>query len=238
MIWFSVRSLFTRYGWAFIRYIALPHPFRTIRAFSRARRITKEKSGSVSVVGGSAALPHRGGEIVGAGFCLKPAENRCPSKSDLHGCRYLETCRFQSETKRPAVCANCYIASIGAAALQDGRAFYVMTSARDILFDVFKPALEKGTFRHGIFMLCRYSFKPFATGMLAAGIDGKLAAFCDGDCRDYKTWLKADNGIKKEQTVLDGQTRTELEKEITGDTGGAKRVTKAERRGNIYYPVC
>lgn len=234
MTGFALRSLFTGYGWSFIRHVALPHPLKTLRAIQLARRATTAADGSVST-GKTAAK--QGARITGVGFCLKPAENRCPSKGDLHGCRYLEQNYPTDAAHMPAPCRECYIREIGAAALQSGGAFYVMTSARDILFDVFKPALDKGVFRRGRFLLCQYSFQPFLVGLYAAGIEGMLYPFCDGDCRDYKTWLKADKGIKYEQTKLTPETQAKLAEQIESEAGHAGTVVRIERRGNIYYPM-
>jgi len=64
-------------------------------------------------------------------------------------------------------CRACAIREIGAQSLRAGSAFYVMTSARDILDDVYVPA-SGGRFPTGLFVLCRYSFKPFGMGVLAS----------------------------------------------------------------------
>jgi hypothetical protein len=68
-------------------------------------------------------------------------------------------------------------------ALRAGSAFYVMTSARDILGDVYVPALERRRFATGLFVLCRYSFGPFAVGVLASGMSARLLPLGSGDCR-------------------------------------------------------
>ena len=60
-----------------------------------------------------------------------------------------------------------------------------MTSARDILDDVYVPALEDRRFTTGLFVLCRYSFKPFAVGVVASGMSATLLPLNEGDCRDY-----------------------------------------------------
>ena len=237
MTGFALRSLFTGYGWSFIRHVALPHPLKTLRAARLARHAAAAADGSVSIGSTGKTTADQQARITGVGFCLKPTENRCPSKGDLHGCRYLENSYLKDAEQMPAPCRDCVIREIGAAALQSGGAFYVMTSARDILFDVFKPALNKGAFRRGRFLLCRYSFQPFLVGLYAAGIDGTLYPFCDGDCRDYKTWLKADKGIKNEQTKLTPETRAELAEQIESEADHAGNVVRVERRGNIYYPI-
>ncbi|MEZ4509068.1 MAG: hypothetical protein R2912_03110 [Eubacteriales bacterium] len=237
MIGFAARSLFTGYGWSFIRHVALPHPLKTLRAIRLAQRATSAADGAVSTNSATGNTEKPDGRITGVGFCLKPAENRCPSKGDLHGCNYLENNFPKRTNKLPAPCKDCYIREIGAAALQSGGAFYVMTSAKDILFDVFKPAMDQGVFRHGRFLLCRYSFQPFLVGLYASGIDGTLYPFCSGDCRDYKTWLKADRGIKDEQTSIAAETQAKLAEQIESETDHTGTVVRVERRGNIYYPA-
>jgi len=110
-----------------------------------------------------------------------------------------------------------------------------MTSARDILDDVYVPAVEARQFETGVFVLCRYSFKPFAMGVLASGMRARLVPLAQGDCRDYRTWLLADRGIKDEQTTV-GQAA------IAGVTRflGAEppsRACRFERRGNVLFPA-
>jgi hypothetical protein len=110
-----------------------------------------------------------------------------------------------------------------------------MTSARDILDDVYVPALEDKRFPTGIFVLCRYSFKPFAFGLLASGMSAKLWPLDQGDCRDYRTWLLADRGVKDEQTTVDGTGLAS----VAGLLGRAapSQVVTVERRGNVLYPA-
>ena len=119
--------------------------------------------------------------------------------------------------------------------LKTGAAFYIMTSAQDILLDLFTPALNEGRFSSGLFVLCRYSLRPFAVGLLASGIRGWLFPFETGDCRDYRTWLPADRGIKEERTEINEPNQKTIRellakaaKELTSDT-------QFERRGNVLY---
>ena len=118
-------------------------------------------------------------------------------------------------------------------ALKADAAFYIMTSAKDILFDLFTPALNEGRFSSGLFVLCRYSLEPFAVGLLASGIRGWLFPFERGDCADYKTWLLADRGVKDEQTAFGEQTRKTI-KELLGKVAKEPdSVKKFRRQGNI-----
>lgn len=236
MLWFCMRSLFTQYGWLFIRHIALHHPIKTVKALCSARRAKYGESLLVSTRDAKDLLQPQG-SIVGVGFCMKPQTIPCPSGNDLHGCKYLESYGRNSEACMPKPCTECYIQKIGLAALRAHAAFYIMTSARDILFDVFKPALENDAFKTGLFMLCRYSFRPFFVGMHVSGIEGIMFPYASGDCRDYTTWKKADRGEKDETTELDPGVKDRIE-DLIGkgfcDTGS---IVKFEKRNHIFYPV-
>jgi len=121
-------------------------------------------------------------------------------------------------------------------ALKRGAAFYIMTSAKEILFDVFTPALDEGRFSSGLFVLCRYSLRPFAVGLLASGIQGRLFPFERGDCQDYRTWLQADRGIKEEQTGISEPNRRTIRALLVNAAKEPPPHTQFERRGNILYP--
>jgi hypothetical protein len=173
--------------------------------------------------------------IVGVGFCLKPIDPPCPSGRATHDCLFLEKLTGHDAARVPVPCRSCTIQEAGLGALRAGSAFYVMTSARDILDDVFLPAMNQQTFKTGLFVLCRYSFKPFALGMLASGMSGRLLPLDRGDCRDYRTWLLADRGIKDEQTMVDAAGMTQVASVL-----GAlvpSRAMRFERRGNVLHPA-
>lgn len=216
---FVWRSLFRAYGWRFLWHVALPHPFRTLRAVAAAGRLPCDGD-SVDVPG---PMRNEGvaQRLVGAGFCLKPLE--CPSGRFNHDCACLEG-------GAAACCGACEIRRQGARALGEGAAFYIMTSASDILDDVYLPALRERRFTDGHFYLCRYSFRPFAAGLLAAGLRGRLVAFESGDCCDYRTWVRADVGVKEERTAL---PKASLAGCVAGEGRGEVR---AEKRGGVYLP--
>jgi hypothetical protein len=111
-----------------------------------------------------------------------------------------------------------------------------MTSARDILDDVFVPAMTGGTFTTGLFVLCRYSLQPFAVGLLASGISGRLFPLGAGDCCDYRTWLLADRGIKAEQTAVDGDRMGAIVRLLDAATSPSGAV-HVERRGAVLCPL-
>ncbi|HQL51833.1 MAG TPA: hypothetical protein PLR91_11640 [Kiritimatiellia bacterium] len=56
----------------------------------------------------------------------------------------------------------------------------------------------------------------------------RLVAFESGDCRDYRTWVRADVGLKEEQTGLPQAARA-------GGVADERRVeVRAEKRGSVY----
>ena len=233
---FCLRSLVREYGWLFTRRVAVRHPWRTLKALRDADRIDATGRGAVGVSGGTSNVRADGPpSIVGAGFCLKPMDPPCPSGRFNHDCVGLERLAGADGAAVPVPCRSCAIREIGTRALQAGSAFYVMTSARDILDDVFVPALESRRFTTGLFVLCRYSFKPFAVGLMASGIRARLVPLGQGDCRNYRTWLLADRGIKDEQTTVDATASAD----VAARLGGAPPVgpLRVVRRGNVLFPA-
>ena len=233
---FCLRSLVREYGWLFTRRVAARHPWRTLKAFRAADRIDATKRGAVDVNGGTSSVRVGGPpSIVGAGFCLKPMDPPCPSGRFNHACVYLERLAGAHGAAVFVPCRSCAIREIGAQALRAGSAFYVMTSARDILDDVYVPALEGRRFTTGLFVICRYSFKPFAVGVVASGMSATLVPLNEGDCRDYRTWLLADRGIKDESTTVDAVAIAD----VSARLGGALPVDPLQvaRRGNVLFPA-
>jgi hypothetical protein len=233
---FCLRSLLREYGWQFVRRVAAPHPLRTTRAILAAG--TLDVSGHITAVSRGDPGPRLEGarSIVGLGFCLKPINPPCPSGRSNHDCHYLENLPQSEGVGVPAPCQQCAIGEIGTMTLGTGAAFYIMTSARDILFDLFVPSLDRGAFSSGLFVLCRYSIEPFAAGLLASGIRGWLFPFEKGDCRDYRTWLLADRGIKHEQTALGEPRDSTIRGLLETARKEAPRASRFEKRGHVLYP--
>jgi hypothetical protein len=232
---FCLRSLVREYGWSFARRVAIRHPWRTLNALREADAIDATAA-RVDVGNGETVEADDGPpSIVGAGFCLKPIGPACPSGRFNHDCSYLETLAGSGAAGIPLPCRACVIREIGTRALHAGSAFYVMTSARDILDDVFVPALEDRRFTTGLFVLCRYSFKPFALGLLASGVRARLLPLDQGDCRDYRTWLLADRGVKGEQTTFGAGAIADAAARFGGTPPvGPSRVA---RRVNVLFPA-
>ncbi len=233
---FCLHSLCREYGWQFFWRVAMPHPLRTAKAMLG--------SGSLDYSGCMTALSPEGlghgfggaRSIVGLGFCLKPMNPPCPAGRANHDCLYLENLLDSEALNIPAACQCCAIREIGRLTLRTGAALYIMTSARDILLDVFTPAINEGKFSSGLFALCRYSLRPFAVGLLASGIRGWLFTFEKGDCRDYETWLQADRGIKEEQTGIADPNRKTIMKLLGEAAKEPHDATHFEKTGNLLYP--
>lgn len=234
---FCLQSFLREYGWQFFARVALPHPLRTARAVARSASLDLSPTAESVTVGPPDAAFGGTGSIVGAGFCLKPIDPSCPSGRPNHDCQFLESHGDVPAPDMPAACRQCAIREIGLMALDAGAALYIMTSARDILLDVFAPALEERRFSNGLFTLCRYSLQPFAVGLFASGINGRLFTFQTGDCRDYRTWLKADVGIKDDQTQIRNSGRRALDAVLRRATAGRTRAVRFEKRGNVLYAV-
>lgn len=237
MLAFCIRSLFKEYGWQFLWHVALPHPIRTAKAVllssfgSSMENITNPTGGDDRRLLGSKNA------IVGVGFCLKPLDPPCPSDRFNHDCQYLERLDLQSPSEIPESCRHCLVSKLGLMTLQAGAAYYIMTSAQDILFDVFKPAIIEGCYTSGIFALCRYSMRPFAVGLAAAGINGKMLPYENGACANYHTWLQADRGIKNEQTTIDSQNLQRMEALLSSAVKEPSPYLRYEKRGRVFFPI-
>ena len=202
---FCLRSLFREYGLLFTFHIIARHPIRTLIGINRYRKNYASMEGQ-----NYKKQPLGKKSIVGVGFCLKPLDPPCLSGRSNHQCHFLKKNLHQTQNSAPKCCKNCTIKSVGLRALSAGNHFYIMTSAKDILLDMLKPALQSSKFNNGLFLLCRYSFEPFKIALSIAGISGRLFPFNQGDCTDYKTWLLADIGIKEEQTQVAENDFTDL----------------------------
>ncbi len=232
---FCLNSLFREYAWQFVRRVALPHPLKTTKAVIGSGAL--DFSGDMTAVSpeGSGRGLEGARSIVGIGFCLKPINPPCPSGRPNHDCHYLENLLHSGVSDIPVPCRQCAIREIGIMTLRTGAAFYIMTSAKEILLDVFAPALDEGRFSSGLFVLCRYSLRPFAVGLLASGMRGWLFPFESGDCQDYRTWLRADRGIKEEQTAIDEPNQRKIRGLLRDAAKEPLPATQFERRGNVLY---
>ena len=234
---FCLRSLRREYGISFLRHVILRHPVQTLQGL---RRYVLDKSAiEVSELepGARPALSIPGVPpkiLVGLGFCLKPVNPECPSGRANHFCDYLERSWHLCEHAPPTACRDCRIRDIGLQALNRGCALYIMTSARDILFDIMLPAMQEKRFEYAMLALCRYSFEPFRIAVSIAGLKARLFAFESGDCEDYNTWLLADRGTKHEQTCFNSEDYSEII-EFLGHYSVCGEVN-IQREGNVFFP--
>ncbi len=250
-IWdFSFQSLKQQYGRDFIRHIILRHPIKTAKGII-GYQIAKEKNKKADTDGRQFQFPIPStplvmdrDPIVGVGYCMKPDTPACISGKGNHNCWFFESGAYLKENPPlPDSCAICPIRKIGLQSFAAGCHYYIMTSAIDILYDLYLPALNKRTFRKGLFTLCRYSFEPFAIACSIAELEGVMLPFSKNDCADYKTWLHADDGFKEEQTELVDESYRVISEilqksaEITKrDSGGETNSKKKyKKQGNIFF---
>ena len=234
MLTFCLHSLFRRYGWNFFHKVALPHPLRTLKALIASSRLDYSTTPILTSRNMPPQLLRETDSVTGVGFCLKPIAPPCPSGHANHNCLYLERLMYMEGGEVPVPCVDCVIREIGIMAFKAGSAFYIMTSARDILMDIYIPSLNQKRFTSGLFVLCRYSLRPFAVGLLSSGIHGLLLPYEHGDCTDYATWLKADRGTKNDRTAISEENRKHASNFLSCST--MPSPTHYMKQGNIFYP--
>ncbi len=237
-VWdFSINSLVRDYGVAFISRVIIRHPFKTITGIKNYQKLNKTKESTYKILINpqhpeKCIDNHK--SITGAGFCLKPLKPECISGRANHNCIYFENNLYLQKNTKPLCCRDCMIKKIGLIALYAKSSFYIMTSAKDILYDIIQPAVKTGKYLKGLFCMCKYSFEPFKIALLISGIEGCLCSFETGDCKDYKTWHRADIGIKDEQTTLSNTFIRSVENILS--LTSSNRNIKFKKVGNIFYP--
>ncbi len=236
---FCLNSLFRTYGRGFLRHLGGPHPIRVAAGLKAGSDLNL--SGDPPFIIPSDRRPDEppalGPQtVIGLGFCLKPLDPPCPSGRPNHDCRLLEQGIDLALLPSDSPCRDCLIGTIGIRALRRGCAVYVMTSAADILNDVFRPALEEKRFTSGIFALCPYSIRPFSVPLTAVGLHAWLFPYDRGDCADYPTWLLADQGIKREQTALRLPDLATINGLLESVQSTAEPV-RTLNEGNLYVPA-
>ncbi|HID96529.1 MAG TPA: hypothetical protein EYP53_10825 [Candidatus Latescibacteria bacterium] len=108
--------------------------------------------------------------------------------------------------KKMEVCRDCQIALIGQKALVARAALYIMTSAEDVVYDLFIPRLKGEGYQWVMFFLCPYTAKVMVLSALICGMKGLIVTYSSGDCKDYEDFSKADRGAKEEQTAVSTAT--------------------------------
>jgi len=240
-VWeFSFRSLFYRYGRFFLTRIVLRHPLRTLRGLIHYRRqVRPNRTCHQAVVSWgqniAAKYDKSNPRIIGAGFCQKPIEPPCPAGRFNHECLYLS----QRNCADIAACRVCALKDLAAQAAQSGAGFYLMTSAEDIARDLLIPALKGSLGGPVLLLVCPYSLGPLSLAMAICGLPGVLLAYDRGDCRDYAAWIKADVGIKSEQTQLPDHNTKRIGELLTspGNPASTLATIAFKRSGNIFLPL-
>ena len=242
---FILRSLVREYGLSFLFRVAAAHPLRTLKGLGRTFKTGAGPPSDPSHTELSRFTREAdkdGPGIVGLGFCLKPMEPVCPSGRANHECMLLEGAywrRSPIETAPiPGVCSSCLIRDIGSRALSAGWSFYIMTSAADILRDLLLPALKGGRYKKAILGLCGFSFTPFRFALETCGIQSLMFPYRSGDCRDYRTWRRADLGIKEDRTEIDFRQREDIIRLLESAPIKGSSASSGDRVGHVFSPAC
>lgn len=238
-IWnFGFRSMFHEYGIEFFIKVALRYPIKTLIGINKYRKLILQND-LPEQIGADKILSEKwsGGNecIIGVGFCLKPLNPVCISERANHNCFFFENNLHLGNDKIPGCCKICSIREIGLLTLLTGSSFYIMTSAEDIMFDMFLPALQNKKFSKALIGLCRYSFEPFKIALLISGINAYLFPYESGDCKDYNSWLQADIGIKNEQTKFCNKNLNSIKEILTSSLKEKTLGYKFKKIGNIFY---
>ncbi len=234
---FCLRSVFKEYGNAFLLKAVVPHPLKTLKGVQKYGQLCNRNvsTGSDIISEETESLwTGRKGSVVGIGFCAKPLAPSCLSGRANHNCAYLEHHLHLREDPLPEPCRDCLVREIGLAALSSKSDFYIMTSAKDILYDLFLPALNSNVYTTALLGLCQYSFEPFKIALFISGIDGLLFPFEKGDCEDYHTWRQADKGIKDTQTQLRDRDLETIKILLQNSTHQLDPGSKYTKTGNIF----
>jgi hypothetical protein len=250
-IWeFSFHSLPRAYGRFFLREIVLRHPLRTLTGLWTYRRMTPGVGPITRLFSGGdesfvqRAACQENGLLVALSFCQKPlgdsaGHRGCPIGRFNHECAVLGRSHpFTPEEHLPLPCRTCDVRAFGLAALRAGAAVYIMTSAVDIGRDLLVPIIDRGRFRHGVFLLCPYSVPAFILPLCIGRMEALFAAYSTGDCRNYGQFIRADEGRKDERTQLSfsthGQVMALLEK--VAAALHAPPPGHFQREGELFVP--
>jgi hypothetical protein len=251
-VWeFSLRSLQMRHGLTFLGRVVLSHPVSTWVGMLKHRRIMREHPAQ-----GETTFLFEGPEedfaprlleakthlLVAMGYCQKPLAPECPVGRPNHDCLFLDRLDLDRERKghHPA-CEVCHIRTVGTQALRAGASMNIMTSALDIARDVMIPAVGPRRFHSVIMGICPYSVRVITLPLAMCGLEGYLFGYASGNCVTWEQWLRADEGIKFEQTTLSADADTKLMTLLEGiaeqRAREGQRYVRFERQANIYVPV-
>jgi hypothetical protein len=235
---FCLRSIGREYGAQFLLKIVLPHPIRTFKGLKAYMRDLHHRCADDSdrILNPAPGFPLSGPPpVLGLGFCLKPLDPVCLSGRFNHDCHYFEHNLANKGTALPTCCLNCKIRTLGETAMRAGFSLYIMTSARDILDDLLVPALREEQFKHALLVLCNYSIEPFKIALSAVGLSAQFIPFQRGDCQDYRSWRRADKGIKEERTEISSSYLAAIQAMLGKSSPQATQMA-ANKSGHIFYP--
>lgn len=236
LFFFSLRSLITEYGLGFLGKVVFAHPLKFGKGLWKylktARLLTQNSSEWI----GFDTRREKPISLMGLGFCLKPLDPPCISKQPNHNCYFFENSLQKNPEIMPDCCSNCLIRELGLTALATGSSLYIMTSAQDVLLDLFVPALRNNFHTRVLLTLCAYSLRPFRLALDICGIEAAIFSFQKGDCTDYATWRKADKGIKDEQTCFNMDSIMHIKNLMQTSEGKTTHVGTFIKKGNIFYP--
>lgn len=162
------------------------HPVKSARGFFKYYRYLSERT-----------LPKVSTEIISlfhplliGAYCQKP--NSCPAKRFNHRCLFAETL-----ITYPA-CKKCELKKMVELAMMLKCPFYIMTTALDVLLDVFLTR----RFPFFLVMICGYARELFLFPAFVFDMKGRFLLLGKGSCRSYWEFLLADQGHKSAQTHL------------------------------------
>jgi hypothetical protein len=234
---FCLHSVFTEYGKTFLLKVVVSHPLKTLKGvkkYGQSGAGMSSRGCTISHLEPESGWTGGKGSIVGVGFCAKPLDPPCLSQRANHDCAYFERRLHLDKCYLPVPCKECMIREVGLGALSSKSDFYIMTSAKDILSDLFLPALNSSTYQSALFGLCHYSFEPFKIALFISEIEALLCPFEKGDCDDYRTWRKADLGIKDTQTQLRNDDLEAIKTKLQNEANMSDTVSKFKKIGNIF----
>ena len=191
---FGIRSLGRQLGVEVVARLLFCHPIKSTKGFFRYRHYLAENKEGVIPHMETNSYPHL---VVMGAYCQKPREeDPCPAGRFNHRCHFIETL-----TVYPA-CGHCDLRRMAELAMLLGCRFYIMTSALNLLQDVFLPAISEKAFSHYLVMICPYAKELFLFPALVSGMKGWTLTIAKGSCQNYREFLLADKGHKPRQTHL------------------------------------
>lgn len=256
-IWeFSFRSLLRDYGPLFTRKILLKHPIKSFHGFASYRKIRQNLSEreTIHFLNGTKRsflndlMETNERILVAAGYCQKPIKKNessqgCPSGQFNHDCVYLSRLDLKNTKEDyPAhICKTCDIGILGKKALNAGGYMHIMTSAREIIYDIFLPSIIQKRFRNAIFLLCPYSAEAIILPLMICDIKSMLVKYTEGQCNDFEDFTLADKGSKRERTSVNKSSLVEINNMLDyissfKERKSSPQYTRFEMIDNVFVP--